>query len=46
MVVFVSFETLRCPGGVGKFVKGRGKSVLVLQKEVAAAVLTGGTASQ
>lgn len=45
-VVFVSFETLRCPSGVGKFVKGRGKSIPALQREVAAAVPTGGATSK
>ncbi|KAH8147256.1 uncharacterized protein LAJ45_08734 [Morchella importuna] len=40
-IVFVAFETLRCPPGIGKFVKARGKTIPVLQREITAAIPAG-----
>lgn len=41
-IVFVSFETRDRPPSVRSFIKGRGKDIAELQKEVAAALSGGG----
>jgi hypothetical protein len=45
-VVLVSFETRVCPPSVRGFIKGRGKDIGELQKEVSTALAGGGGASK